>query len=88
MLDHLARQLGGRPAYPGRPHNFDAADAPRELKKIEALLAEAGRPWSYADAIAKRICGVERVAWCKSAQLAGVIAALSVDAERHGRRTR
>lgn len=59
-----------------------------QLAKIEALLADkASRqghavPWSYAEAIAKRVCGVERLEWCDARQLAKVIAALQYDKRR------
>lgn len=57
------------------------------IAKIEAQLAEAQRPWSYADGMAKRICKVDRVEWCDAAQLMKIIAALNYDAQRHGRKT-
>jgi len=85
VLAHL-RALGfrARPGkgYPGRPAAIDSADRGPQLRKIEALLADAGRPWAYADALAERICGVERVGFCKPDQLGQVIAALQIDADR------
>lgn len=87
VLDHLAR-LARERGLEGRPHNMSSDDAPAELRKVEALLAEAGRAWAYADGIAKRMYGVPRVAWLKSEQLRGVLTALVKDAARHGRRTR
>jgi len=66
--------------YPGKPHNLDAQPM---LQKIEALLAELKAPWSYADAIAKRQYGRERVAWLQSVEeFTGVIAALDVELEK------
>lgn len=56
------------------------------LRKIEALLADAGRPWTYAVAIAKRQCGVEKLEWAGAEQLRGVIAALVRDAQRRAKR--
>lgn len=62
------------------------------LAKIEALLAEKGRregayvPWTYAEAILQRQCGVENLAWADLDQLKGVIAALDRDARRWERR--
>lgn len=53
--------------------------------KVEALLAEAKRPWSYADAMAKRMFGVDKVDWLKAEQLVKLVAALTYDAKRHGR---
>ncbi|MGE4539233.1 MAG: gp16 family protein [Desulfovibrio sp.] len=55
------------------------------INKIEALLAEAKRPWSYAGGIAKRMFGVEKLEWLTPEQVRGVLAALIRDAERHGR---
>lgn len=55
------------------------------IGKIEAQLTAAGRPWSYADALAKRVCKVDRIDFCEPAQLLKIVAALSYDAKRHGR---
>ena len=55
------------------------------LGKIEAQLAAADRKWAYADAMALRMCKVERVEWCDERQLQKLIAALNYDAKRHGR---
>ena len=68
--------------YPGRPHN---ADRP-QIRKIEALLADAGRPWAYADTIAKRTTGKDRITFCSDADLRKIIAALEYDAGRRKRR--
>lgn len=62
-----------------------APDRSAMMAKIEAFLAEAGRPWAYADAMALRMFKVERVEWCDSNQLRRLIAALAYDAKRHGR---
>jgi phage gp16-like protein len=88
VLDELRRL--GAPAYkpkahPGKPNNLDAKPM---LWKIEAFLAEAGREWAYADGIAKQMFGVERVQFCSAEQLRALIAALSRDAKRNGRRTK
>ena len=65
------------------------ADASKALiNKIEAQLADAGRPWAYADAMALRMFKVERVEWCDADQLRRLIAALTYDAKRHGRPTK
>lgn len=75
VLDHLAgRQRGAKPRYPGAPHNL-AED--EQLQKIEALLAEMKLPWRYADSIAQRMWGIERVAWVRDPKRkAGIITAL------------
>ena len=65
----------------GKPHNFDAL--PNQIKKIEAVLADIGMPWAYADAIARQMFKVQRVAWLrKPAQLDAIIAALHVEQEK------
>lgn len=64
-----------------------AAERTALIGKIEALLAEAGRPWSYADAMAQRMFGVDKTGWLQPNQLVRLIAALTYDAKRHGRPT-
>lgn len=56
----------------------------RQLRKIEAQLADAKRPWAYVDAIARRMFGVARVGFCDPSQLGKIIAALAIDAKRRG----
>ena len=89
LAGHL-RTLGWEPAPPkkkGRkPRNMSGTPRAPLLSKIEALLTEAGRPWEYADGVARRVCGVEKVQWCTPAQLQKVVAALGYNARRHGRR--
>jgi phage gp16-like protein len=74
---HL-RSVTGAPVpteHPGRPTNMQERP---QLTKIEALLADQGLPWSYANAIAKRMFGIDRVQLCEGEQLAAIIAALHV----------
>lgn len=92
VLDEM-RRLGFvdgkvKRSHAGRPRNMDSPDRGAQLGKIEAMLLEANRLWVYADAIARRICGVEKIAWCTSEQLRKVIAALVSNAKREGRRTK
>lgn len=90
VLDHLTRlklalvKASDRAAYPDRPHTTDSDP---QLQKIEAFLTEARRPWAYALAVCKRVAKKERLEWCTPAELGKVIAALTYDARRHGRRT-
>lgn len=77
-----------RNSYPGRPRNMEAGDRAALLGKIEAQLTEAGRAWAYADGIARNMFKVDKVAWCKPEQLQKIVAALTYDAKRHGRRIR
>ncbi len=69
----------------GRKTPKPAPDRQKLVGKIEAFLAEAGRPWAYADAMCSRMFQVERVEWCDSDQLQRLVAALVYDARRHGR---
>lgn len=72
-------------ASKGRAKPKPAAERAKLVGKIEAQLAEAGRSWEYADSLATRMYKVERLEWCDSKQLGGIITALAKDAERHGR---
>ena len=71
ILDELQRQGARTPGakkpanYPGKPHNFHSSAMPEMVTKIEAQLADMGLSWAYADAIAKRQCGIPRVAWVR-----------------------
>ncbi len=65
-------------AYPGKPANFHRL--PEMICKVEAQLADMKLSWAYADAIALRMFGIARVAWCrKEDQLRAIIAALDVE---------
>lgn len=55
------------------------------ISKIEALLADAKRPWSYADAMAKHMFQIDKVDWCDEDQLWRITAALQIDANRNAR---
>ncbi|WP_199052925.1 gp16 family protein [Aquitalea sp. ASV15] len=57
------------------------------IGKIEALLAEARRPWPYADAMARRMFQIDKVDWLDAQQLHKLVAALMIDARRAGRKT-
>lgn len=83
VLRELER-LGWQPKR-GRAKPKPAVDREKLVGKIEAQLAEAGRPWAYGDGIAKRLYKVEKVEWLNPEQLRGVVAALAYDAKRHGR---
>ena len=67
----------------GKPHNFASPAMPELITKIEAQLADLKLPWAYADALARQMYKVQRVAWLrKSDQLTGLIAALHVEQEK------
>ena len=76
----------GSPKKHGRkPHNMAKSDY---LPKIEALLAEAGRSWAYADGMAKHMYKVDNIQFCTATQLRGIVAALVKNAIKEGRRTK
>lgn len=78
VLDDLRRMGAPKNKTQGRPANLSVEPM---LTKIESLLVELQAPWSYADAIARHMFRVERVAWLrKPEQLRSIIAAL--DARR------
>lgn len=56
------------------------------LRKIEKQLDAAERQMTYADGIAKRMFGIEKVDWCGREALQKIVAALAYDAKRHGRK--
>ena len=56
------------------------------LGKIEAMLAEASRPWSYLDGIVERMLGEAKpLEWLNDDQVRKLMQMLIVDAKRHGR---
>lgn len=73
------RAQRARRQFPGKP--VSANEVPM-LKKVEALLADAGRHWEYARATAERMFGIERLEWLRPAQLHRLVAALQIDANR------
>lgn len=72
-------QQGRKRVFAGKPKNVEQVPM---LCKVEALLADNKRPWSYAHAMAKRMFNVNRVEWLKSDQLHRLVAALQTDANR------
>lgn len=52
------------------------------LSKIEALLTEAGRPWSYAQAMAKHMFKRDELEWLDFDELSSLMKALIIDAKR------
>ena len=66
---------------PDRPRNIESS---AQLGKIEMQLAAGGYPWSYARAMARRMYSKERIEFCSTEELAGIITALAVNAKRRG----
>ncbi|WNL39846.1 regulatory protein GemA [Halomonas sp. PAMB 3232] len=85
---HEFRRLGFEPK-PAKKAGRKAPRPPRSrqnvMSKIEAMLTHAGRPWTYADGIAKRMFNVERVDWLDDDQLHRLMTGLIIDAKRQGR---
>ncbi len=69
----------------GRKTPSVTVDRQALIGKINALLADAVRPWAYADAMAQRMFRVDRVDWLDPEQTQKLVAALSIDARRAGR---
>ncbi len=85
VVAHM-RKLGWQePAKKATHRKPVVPEAAGYLDKIEALLAEAKRPWSYAGGIAKRMYKVDKLEWLTPDQVRGVMVVLLRDAERHGR---
>ena len=89
LLQHFEslgwKQSEGKVKKHGRkPHNMSKS---AYLSKIEALLAEAGRSWAYADAMVKHMYKVDNIQFCDPDQLRGIVSALVKNAKKEGRRT-
>lgn len=86
LLQEFER-LGWKPvkASHGKRPN-PAANKAALIGKIEAQLAAASRPWTYADGMAQHMFKVEKVDWLDGEQLLRLVQALAVDARRHGRK--
>jgi phage gp16-like protein len=91
VLAHL-RKVGfkakGSGRFPGKPQARQVKlECQALMTKVEALLAEAKRPWSYGHGVARQMFNTERLEWLNAQQLHKVVQALMVDAWRHGRYT-
>lgn len=62
--------------YTGHPGGV-GVDREKLVGKVEALLADMSLPWSYADGVANRMYGIEKVRFCSPTQLRSLIAALT-----------
>ncbi len=60
-------------------------DRRRLLAKIDAQLAAAGRDRAYLKSMVKRIAKVDALEFCDVEALKKLVAALAIDANRHGR---
>jgi len=79
VLRHLQR-CGFRPIQHLGRRAPVSSGRDEQMKRIEALLAEAGRPSSDVHEMVKRICKVDAIAFCDNEMLGKLIAALQLDA--------
>lgn len=93
VLAHLrSRGFKSRPGKSGsadRPRNFNDPDRGPSLRKIEALLLDAGRTWAYVSrgaegkaSLVKRICGVDAIEFADVDGLQRLVAVLVIDQKR------
>ncbi|MCL1550485.1 gp16 family protein [Xanthomonas nasturtii] len=73
------QRTGRKRQWPGEPKNL--SEVPM-LRKVQALLADAKRPWSYAHSTAKQMYQIDRVEFLNQDQLHRLVAALQADANR------
>lgn len=71
--------------HPGKPRQ-PAPDREALMGKIEALLADAGRPWAYAEEVCKRVAKVDALQFADPVMLGKVVAALMYDQQRRVKR--
>ena len=57
-------------------------DKGKLIGKIGALLADAGRPWAYADGCARNMFALTSIRFCTTQQLRKIVAALMYDQKR------
>lgn len=79
----LELRADAKSAWAGRPRNCNQVPM---LRKIEALLADAGREWAYAHGLARKMFGAARLEWLRPDQQHRLIAALEIDAQRRATR--
>lgn len=89
LLAHLEK-LGFTPKASKRlgrqPHGGRNKQA--LLSKLTALLADAGRPYTYADGMARHMFSVDAVSFLDADQLYKLVQALAVDQRRRRQRER
>lgn len=83
VIDEFYRR-GFRPKNHRQP--AAAQGKTRLLGKIEALLADAQRPWAYVDGMARKMFRLDAISFCDDDQLRRIVAALVYDQKRRQRR--
>jgi len=92
LIEHLAaRTRSGKPR--SVPRGFGQkpmvpADRQALIDKIEAQLADAGRPWNYARSMARRMFHADQLEWATADQLRRIVAALNYDQRRREARAK
>lgn len=88
VLDYLKTHGFNAKKHIGKkPNNLDGASTrASQLRKIEALLADSGRPWDYALTLAAHMYKKDALEFCDSTELRGMIAALEKDKARRNKR--
>ncbi len=88
-FDELMNQLrsrGFKPLGGSKRVSGMHSDLPKEkqpmLSKIGAILADLEMPWPYADKVAKKMFGVDRLRWCTTDQTWKVLQALIIFQKR------
>ncbi len=88
VIEHMRRRgfMRVQPAAePPRDHGkkpIVPADRQALVDKIEAMLADAARPWNYARAMGKRMFKIDQLEWATAEQLRSLVAALEYDRRR------
>lgn len=75
------KPLGGSKTAPGKHSDLPKEKQPM-LSKIGAILAELEMPWRYADRVAKKMFGIDRLRWCTTDQTWKVLQALIIFQKR------
>ena len=75
------KPLGGSKRAAGKHSDLPKEKQPM-LSKIGAILAELEMPWRYADRVAKKMFGIDRLRWCTTDQTWKVLQALIIFQKR------
>ncbi|WP_176724160.1 regulatory protein GemA [Desulfoplanes formicivorans] len=87
VVAHM-RKLGFEPRR-SKQNGALPADKASQIKRIWAQCYSLGRPVpEYADGLARKMWGVDRVVWCSHDQLQSMTAALAYQQRREGAETR
>ena len=84
VLEHLkASGFKVKGTQKDKPNTLGSnSDRSAQIGKIEALLADAKRPWQYAIVMAQHMYSKDRLEFCDRNELAGIITALVKDQRR------